>query len=84
MDSEVAIVGLGVHAMKVVLIEQLGNERGKCLGCESGALTVGCKRDADLGGSGLPRYDAYAAVATQGAGESLDRGQLHPHTRRAT
>jgi hypothetical protein len=65
MDSEVAVVGLGVHAMKFVLIEQLGDHRGKRLGCKSGALTIGRERDADLGGGRLLGYDAYSAVATQ-------------------
>ena len=82
MDSEVAVVGLGVHAMKFVFIKQFGDHRGKPLGCKSAALTIGRERDAYLGGGRLIGHDAYSAVAKQGPTESVDHGQLHPCSRR--
>jgi hypothetical protein len=80
VDSVVAVVGLGVDAMQLVFIEELGDHSRKRLGRESGALTIRCERNADLGGSRLISVDADSAVATHGPTQSVDRRQLHPRS----
>jgi hypothetical protein len=63
VDGEVAVVGLGVDAIDVVLLEQPRDHGAERLCRQAAALSGGREGDADLGGPRLIGRDAHGAVA---------------------
>ena len=78
VDSNVAVVGLGIDAMDVVLLEQPRDHGAERLRRQAGALFRGREGDADLSGPRLIGREAHGAVAAQVPSAPVDGGQLHP------
>ena len=61
----VAVVGLGEHAMQVMVVDEGRDDRAEGLGRQARALAAGRERDVHLGGPRLVGKDVNGAVADQ-------------------
>ena len=77
----VAVVGLGEHAMQVMVVDEGRDDRAEGLGRQARALAAGRERDVHLGGPRLVGKGRERRSRRPAAARSIKRCNLHPRAR---
>lgn len=78
MHGCVPVIRLGVHTMKIEVVDEMTYDDGQSLRGDPAALVPGVERHSELGGCWLGVEELDGAVAAERAGDTILDGELHP------